>query len=243
MIAEADYRLKPVYAAIHELVREWVKDIAEKLESGEYVDFYKIENVENEDRSGFHAYTSGGVDCVGYRDLYSDWSSGYSPKAVHLIIDSDLADIREEWGKAHPNNTYDWIYDSEDHPTFDGFKSDEAVREHWREKFYDWEAEGMMDAGTYFWKVRALYHAAGSTHNETGEDEVLFLIGLCTDIDYGRDSVPWLSAYGADPQTTKWLFERTVKASDVTPGSLEKMAAEAVNVVPAQFGGSSNGEK
>lgn len=57
------------------------------------------------------------------------------------------------------------------------------------------------------------------------------MVGINTDFEYGRDSIPWLAAYGSKTQQTEWLWERTVLVSRLTPATIRKMTNDAINAL------------
>lgn len=209
------------FADVAELVRDFVETVADDIKGQEECwGEANIEEVEHESRSGFCAYTNGGFDCCIASDLGHVYGSGSVPADLQKYVDSDLADIKIEWNKANPDHEYDDIFA----PTpeelgqlalfDDGHRFTEA--EHWKEKYWEFESEWMSEGNTYFYKIRALYFAPENSSNETGEREVYFLAGLCTDFEYGRDS------------GTIWKYEKTVKAADITQELIDEMKTAAL---------------
>lgn len=104
-------------------------------------------------------------------------------------------------------------------------------RDHWKEKFWEFEHEWLSEGGTYFYKVRAIYFDAGSSRNESGEPEVFFMVGVNTDFEYGRDSISWLPYMGGKAQQTEWCWECTAKAADITEDFIDALKREALDAL------------
>jgi len=77
-----------------------------------------------------------------------------------------------------------------------------------REEFYEFEYEGMCEGCNFFWEVRAHYYSADNSRSESGQDEIYFLCGINTDLEYGRDKGLNICAH------------ETVKVSELTSAKL-----------------------
>lgn len=224
----------PFNPPVRDMAKEWCQDVCDTLTGWDDCYDARVSEVENESRSGFIPFTDGGYDGVGYATLRSAYSSGSVPKAIQPYLDRELKDIEEAWDSEHPKHTYAWIFEESDPEADEGQAAlfgPSRERDHWREKYWDFENEYMSEGGTYFYKVRALFYDSDSSSNETGEPEILFCVGINTDFEYGRDHIAWLSAYGSDPQCTKWLWERTVKAKDLTPELRDELIKQATDAL------------
>lgn len=88
-----------------------------------------------------------------------------------------------------------------------------------------------MAGTTYFYKVRCQYYTADNPRNESGEDEVHFTAYLNTDLEYGRDYIPWLSYTGGKADQTYGGFGETVPVSELTPERFEELYEEALDAL------------
>lgn len=225
------YQLADPFVKVHNLVRRWARDVSSEEYSGVWSCDHEIENIENRHVSGFVPFTDGGVDVVIPASMSYCDSSGSCPNAIQPYLDAARKDCEDEWDSQNPEHTVEWIY-SETPPQGDLLdpKAAQAEKDRWREKYFDFEQEWMSEGETFFYKVRAIYH--GDEHrSESGEPEILFCVGINTDFEYGRDHIAWLSCYGGDPQCTKWVWEATVKAADLTEDLIEEMKKSAIDAL------------
>jgi hypothetical protein len=214
-----------------ELCRQWAKDVLDEIEGFDDVYGVNLDEVENRSRDGFIAFTDGGFNGVGLGSMSYGYGSGCAPQAIQPYIDSALKDIEKDWDERHPEHTVAWIYASEEeHPTLPGI-TPSREREHWREKFHEFEHESMSEGGTYFYKVRVLFYDTDNSSNESGEPEAFFMVGINTDFEYGRDTIPWLTCYGQSPHCTKWLWEKTVKIRDLNPRRIASLTRQAIKAL------------
>jgi len=219
--------LQPVFVRKVELCRQWVTEVLETVEGFGDVYGTNISEVENRHRDGFIPFTDGGFDGLGYGTLRDAHSTGATPKVIQPYLDSELKEIEKAWDEANPES---WLYADHPHqPTLPGIQPFDAV-EHWKEKFWDFENESMSEGGTYFYKVRVLFH--GDQHSSvSGEPEAYFMVGINTDFEYGRDNIPWLSCYGQKTQQTTWLWEKTVKVKSLTLKRIESFTRQAIKAL------------
>lgn len=220
--------LAPVFVQHVELCRRWAAETMEYLKDGEYVFDGRVEEVENRSRSGFIPFTDGGFDAVGYTDLNSCHGSGATPDVVQPYLDRILKDAEKDWDTENPEHTVAWICaDVPEEPLLPGIEPN-RVRDQWREKWYEFESAQLTDGCTFFYKVRVLFH--GDEHrSESGEPEAYFMVGINTDFEYGRDSIPWLSCYGQKTQQTTWLWEKTIKVAELTDEMIDIFVTEATD--------------
>lgn len=218
--------LQPVFVRKIALCRRWVEEVLDEA-GGEDVFSRSIDEVENRSRDGFIPFTDGGFDGLASASMSYAHGSGQVPDAIQPYLDTELKEIEKAWDEQHPDKPIAWIYaDDSDQMTLPGVPPS-TEREDWREKFYEFEHESMMDGGTYFYKVRVLFH--GDQHSsESGEPEAYFMVGINTDFEYGRDTIPWLSCYGQSPQCTKWLWEKTVKIKDLNSRRIDSLIRQAI---------------
>lgn len=219
--------LQPPFVAKVDLCRRWVTEVLEAVEAFDDVYDTNVSEVENRARDGFIPFTDGGFDGIGYATLGYAHGSGAAPSVIQPYLDSAIKDAEKEWDEQNPEHTVAWIYadDDVDQLTLPGVEKSRE-REHWREKWYEFEDTQLSEGGTYFYKVRVLFH--GDRHSsESGEPEALFCVGINTDFEYGRDSIPWLRCYGQSPNCTSWVWEKTVKVADLTEEMVEAFIEEA----------------
>jgi hypothetical protein len=221
--------LRPVFVRKVELCRQWVEDVLESA-GGEDVFSRDINEVENRSRDGFIPFTDGGFDGLASASMNYAHGSGQVPNAIQPYLESALKDIEAEWDKEHPDKPVAWLYaDDSGQLTLPGVPPS-TERDHWREKFYEHQDANMSEGGTYFYKVRVLFH--GDQHSSvSGEPEAYFMVGINTDFEYGRDYISWLSCYGQSPHCTKWLWEKTVKVKNLTPKRIESLTRQAIKAL------------
>ncbi len=223
--------LQPVFVRKVDLCRDWVTEVLEAVEGFDDVYGTNVNEVENRSRDGFIPFTDGGFDGLGYGTLSYAHGSGAAPAVIQPYVDSAIKDIEKSWDEENPEHTVAWIYASDDEgqETLPGIEKSRE-REHWREKYWDFESNNMSEGGTYFYKVRVLFH--GDEHSSvSGDPEAYFMVGINTDFEYGRDSIPWLSCYGQKTQQTTWLWEKTVKIKNLTPRRIESLTKQAIKAL------------
>jgi hypothetical protein len=215
------------FKPVKELVRQWAEEVTET--AGEFDDCYgcNLEEVANRPYDGFVPYTDGGWNGVAYGTLKYAYSSGSAPEAIQPYIDSEIKDAEKDWNEENPEHTIEWIY--ADDETQGDLLGKSKEREHWKGKWHEFEDQYFEEGGTYFYKVRALFFGPNNSRNESGEPEVYLMVGLNTDFEYGRDSIPWLACYGQKTKMTEWPWECTVKVKDVTPELVEQLTRDAMN--------------
>ncbi len=223
--------LQPVFVRKVELCRQWVEDVLEEVSGYEDVTHTNIDEVSNTPCDGFIPFTDGGFDGLGYGDMNHAHGSGCVPNAIQPYVDTAIKDAENDWDEQNPDHPISWIYadDDADQLTMPGIEKPRE-REHWREKWYEFEDDHMREGGTYFYKVRVLFH--GEDHrSESGEPEALFCVGINTDFEYGRDYIGWLSCYGKSPHCTKWLWEKTIKIKNLNAKRVESLTRQAIKAL------------
>jgi hypothetical protein len=212
------------FGRVRDLVQEWCKDATDEV--SQFYDCYhsNFDEVENQWRDGFIPYTEGGFDGIVYASIQHAYGSGSVPSAIQPYLDRDLKECEEAWDEQNPDRTLGSLY-SREHDGQGELLERSTEREHWLEKYYEFENEWLQEGGTYFYKIRALFYAANNSQNETGEAEVLFCVAINTDFEYGRDSVSY--AKGG----SEWVWERTVKVADITQPLIDALRVEAVNAL------------
>jgi len=224
--------LKPVFVRKVELCRQWAEDVLEEVSGYEDVTHTNIDEVRNTPCDGFIPFTDGGFDGVGFGNMGYAHGSGCAPAAIQPYIDSDLKDIEKGWDENHPDHPVKWLFEHEEpHPTLPGIEPQRiTLRDQLREEYCELEDANMREGGTYFYKVRVLFH--GEAHrSESGEPEALFCVGINTDFEYGRDNIPWLACYGQKTQQTTWIWEKTVKIKNLNLRRIESLVRQAIKAL------------
>jgi hypothetical protein len=223
--------LAPVFVKHVELTRRWAEEVLEAVSGFDDVYDTRVDEVENRHRDGFIPFTDGGFDGWGYATMSYAHGASCAPKVIQPYIDRTLKDVETDWDAENPDHPTSWLFasDEEEAKQLEMF-GPSRERDHWREKYWEIEREAFEDGSTYFYKVRVLFH--GDLHrSESGEPEAFFMVGVNTDFEYGRDNIPWLTAYGSDPQCTKWVWEKTVKVSKLTPKMIDGFIKKAVDAL------------
>lgn len=221
--------LSAVFVRKVELFRQWARDVLDEVEGFEDVYSVRLDEVENRSRDGFIAFTDGGFDGVGSALMSYAHGAGVTPQAIQPYLDSALKEVAEEWDKEHPDHPVSWLWqDEEPQPTLPGIPPGISLREKLKEEFWEAEDAALREGSTYFYKVRVLFYDRSNSSDQTGEPEAFFMVGINTDFEYGRDSIPWLRCYGKDPQQTKWLWEKTVKIRDLNARRIASLTKQAI---------------
>lgn len=222
-------RVPVEHQPVHDLVRSWIADVIDSVENFDDVYSYDTEpeEIENEHRSGFIPWTEGGWIAVLNACLAYAHGSGGGPKAVQPIIDSTLDDAAVAFCEDRK-----WKLPSEGAAEaawvlIGALPDDSDDREAW----YEWENEWLFEGGTYFYKVRAIYYMPDNSDNQTGEPEVYFDAYLNIDFEYGRDSIPWLSAYGQNTDQTSGTWKRTIPVREITPELIAELTQQAIEAL------------
>lgn len=224
--------LKPVFVRKVELCRQWTEDVLASVEDYEDVTHTNVDEVRNTSCDGFIPFTDGGFDGLGYGNMGYAHGSGCAPAAIQPYIDSAQKDIDAEWDSDHPDHPVEWCLDNpEPHPLLPGIPRITVTdRDLWRERYYEFSDSYMSEGGTYFYKVRVLFH--GEDHRSvSGEPEAFFMVGINTDFEYGRDNIPWLSCYGQKTQQTQWLWEKTIKIKNLDARRIASLTRQAIKAL------------
>lgn len=184
----------------------------------------RVEPIEFEARDGFWPWTSGGFEVCLPAALSHHWGTGCAPAAIQPIIDRGSEIIADEWAGHYPERP-DFMTCITANPGDTGYE--------WQSEAEEWESESWLsDTDCYFWKARVIFYAPDDMQNETGEPEIYVDAYLNTDLNYGRDSIPWLRAYpGGKSDQTHGDFKRTIPLrvfEALTESEIEALAAMAV---------------
>lgn len=227
--------LAPIFVDHVAHVRRWAEEVLEGLEQFGDVGHTKLDEVENRSRDGFIPFTDGGFNGIAYADLASAEGSGAVPAAIQPYIDSAHKDFDEEWDREHPEATVEMLHAStpedEGQLQLPGLERGYRQQHPLLEEYWTAQHESLSEGGTYFYKVRALFYGDQHASEDRGDPEVLFCVGINTDFEYGRDSIPWITYYGKPAQQTQWCWEKTVKLSDLNEELIDEIIREAVNAL------------
>lgn len=189
----------------------------------DYEPVKRVEAIEHESRSGFWSWNGGGFMVVLPASLGHCWSSGSCPAPLLPMINSGNEILADEWARQHP-----------DRPTLsDCLRADEGEPAYeFREAAQEWEQEAWAaHDGAYFWKARAVFYAASDQGNTSGQDEVYLDAYLCTDLNYGRDHIPWANA----KDQTSGSFKMTIPAErfgGLRPEVIERLVRWTMHKMP-----------
>lgn len=217
-------------------VEETVNTVA-----GQFDDCYghvQIEPVESQSRDGFIAYTDGGWDGVAYAELSYAHGSGHVPAAVKPAIESSLDDAAEAFAEENGITVEEmnqWEADESARlamPALPGMEpADTFVNHPLREALWEQQDDWLREGGTYFYKCRVMFYDAANSRNDSDVPMVRLFAYLNTDYEYGRDHIPWMSAYGRPADQTVDAYHVEMPLADFAALSeerIEEMAAEAV---------------
>lgn len=235
--------LAPTFIVIVDDVRRWAQGVLEGVEGFDDVYGTNLEEVRNTPCDGFFPFTDGGFSGVGYGTLSHAHGSGAVPAAIKPILDSSLKDANAEWDSANPDATVEMIYAGPEPvaleaagqlvlPGLIADRDDWQRRQHPMLDDYHQHVDGWLEeGGTYFYKVRALFYDVDNSNNVTGKPEAYFFVGINTDLEYGRDNIPWLTYYGRPAQQSQWLWEKNVPLVDITEDLIDAMIKEATDAL------------
>ena len=198
-----------------------------------------ISEVSARSYDGFIAHTNGGFRTLVHCDLSSVESEGMSEfetACLQQYIDSSHNDAATDWlcsdereelqlefDESDSEDAYDWLhtrwYDAEVEfdtraamqPDMIGnagkfWQTDMAAE---RETFWEYDRDYLVEGGTFFYEITALYYEKDHRRNVTGEDELFIFAGINTDFQYGRE------------RGLETVWENTYKVARLTPKRLE----------------------
>lgn len=181
-----------------EMIQEMIETVCDEVGFDAW--HHQVDPIESKSRSGFIAFTDGGWDGVVTFGFYGE--TARSTKDIAPFLDRDYDQMRDTFIAEHLPEAHEENY--LDFPDWEEFQS-------------DWE---QSDDTTWFVKVRAIFYAADNSRNRSGEDEWFFLLGVCDDFNYGRDTVGgWAPGVG-----TKWKYECNVTDAEITAELLTGVA-------------------
>ena len=202
-----------------------------------------VEPVESQSRDGFIAYTDGGWDGVAYAELNYAHGSGHVPAAVKPAIESTLRDAAEAFADKHGITEAEmdqWEADERARLALPALPGMEPVDKHpnhpLREQLWEMQDSWMMEGGTYFYKCRVMFYEADNYRNDSDVPMVRLFAYLNTDYEYGRDHIPWLTHYGANPDQTVDAYHVEMPLADfaaLSEEQIDEMSTEAVNLLEA----------
>ena len=229
--------LEPTFVVIVDHARRWAEEVLDAVSGFEDVYNTDLDEVRNTPCDGFIPFTEGGFNGIGYATMSAAHGSGSTPKAIQPYLDQAIKDAEEAWDADHPDATVAMIYADPEPVALEKAgqlvipgvgPTPDYLREHpLREDWYNFETESLQEGGTYFYKVRVLFYDVDNSSNQTGKPEAYFFVGINTDFEYGRDSIPWMTCYGKPAQQTAWLWEKNFALEDLTDDLVDEMIAEA----------------
>ena len=187
------------YAHKAELLRHFVEELSDEI--GGYLDVShmgEVEEIETHWRDGFIPYTNGGFNLFGYADLSLAFGSGSVPENVKDILSGTMKDCEESFKADNgiPEGADLWAYLEENEPL--------------REEYYECENTWLTEGASYFYRVQVSVFDVDNRFNETGEPEAMLLVGINTDLEYGRS------------KGDIWVYEKTIPLKRVTSTVIEK---------------------
>ncbi len=195
-------------------------------------DTHPVEAIESEPRSGFWPWTSGGSMIVLPAALAHHWGTGNAPAPLQPLLDAGARLIEESWAEQYPDRpSLTACITAEPGTPAAEFQS---AAERWEVEA--WEA----DEDVYFWKARAMFLAPEDTSFDPDEAPdggpyVYIDAYLNIDLNYGRDSIGWLRAYGSEPNQTAGDFKRVIPLAEfvtLDEDGLDAIAAAALAALP-----------
>lgn len=214
---------------LNERLLDAMAEVTEALHSAPGVFQYwaEPEEIETEARSGYIPFTDGGAHvCVGAVLSYCLSSGSFPTEVVREYAERIQGYAQKEWER-QTGKSLDSVMnarDSDDKATRDQAESD------WDE-FGEFEHEYLMEGCEFYYKARAILYRAGNWRSpDKSQDVVLFDVYLCMD-SYGRDSIPWLKAYGSNTDQTEGDYRRVVPVSELSDDRLREIVEE----MSAQF--------
>lgn len=218
------------FAPAMDNARELIGGLAEMLRDGDdaILDYdveRRIEPIEHEPRSGFWPWTSGGFEVCLPAALSHHWGTGCAPAPIQPLIESGESFIAEAWAERYP-----------DRPALVACICDESIPDEWRQEAEDWESEAWSeDTDCYFWKARVMFEDAGDMNGDGKAARVHIDAYLNTDLNYGRDDIPWLRCYGRKADQTWGDFKVSFpldKFARLQPKHLEALISSARRKLP-----------
>lgn len=178
---------------------------------------------------GFIPFTNGGMDLTVPTDLRSAWGSGSFPcnkkvrEYLEGVIESSQQDALESFVQENKSVFEKLFPDADlDNPTYDLINYHalyDMDRGDLAERLSEIEDEWLSEGATFFYQLRAMYYSADNARNVSGEDEILFLAGINTDFEYGRDS------------GLEVVYENNVPVSLLTTEMIDAIITEMVDSI------------
>jgi len=182
---------------IEEQLQELVNDNRVPENYGSCVDTC-VQHISHQSYDGFIPFTNGGFDLMLATDLRSMLGSGSGPcnkkidEYLQGVIESSQQDALEEFVRENKSVFEELFPDADlDNPTYDLINYHDLYdmdQGNLAEQLSEYEDNYMTIGSTFWYLFRVMYFAADNYRNESGKDEILFLAGVNTDFDYGRDS-------------------------------------------------------
>ena len=157
----------------------------------------QVQDVCHKGYDGFIPFTNGGLDLMMLTDLQAYYGSGTQIKDVAIkneldeMVDNSLKDVLSTFvidnkEKLSSLFTPEQLESPDEefinyHTLYD--KNEGQLAEDLSMAESDYLAEG----GSFWYQFRVLYFSKDNSRSESGENELLFMAGVNTDLGYGRD--------------------------------------------------------
>lgn len=189
------YTIPEEYKPVHDLAFSFVDQVRSDLETQFDLESSEPGEIANEPRPGFFPFTQG-----GWMSQPSSYLSAAQGSGRHAgLVSGAIEDAEEQAAEA-------WHEDGK--PMLGGSGWDDDYREQWHEHEREWLEQ------FYMFDVRAAYYAADNSRNQSGYNEVQFVVMVNFD-EYGRDG-----------EGVK-LWEQNVLAGIIDQAKIDELIKEA----------------
>ena len=156
-----------------------------------------VQPIEHKSYDGFIPFTNGGFELTVPTDLMSMYGSGSGPSNKKIdeylqgVIESSQQDALESFVQENKPVFEELFPDADlENPTYyliNYHKLYDMDQGALAEQLSEYEHSYMTEGSTFFYQLRAQYYSADNIRNESGDDEIVFIAGVNTDFEYGRD--------------------------------------------------------
>lgn len=162
---------------------------------------------------GFFPYTSGGATTQTMALGEMALSTGCGPTLIRNRAEENHNAMRESFKQEHGR---EWQSCDSDYS-----QDDECLQ-------YE---EAWFEGGDLcFYKARAIFFSASDSQGDLDVPHVHFDVYICLD-EYGRDSIPWLSALGGNSNQTAGSWSKNIPLNELSP----KVWADTINEAKAAW--------
>lgn len=190
------------FAAVEPAAKELAVKISRMLIDHDAAIFHyepeeNIEEIEHQSRDGFWAWTSGGFKvCAPAQLAHHHLQEESAPAPVRQYVAMISEQAATSWAERYPDRPplLDCIHEQNE----------------WASEAEEWESNAVdADSDCYYWKARVMFLDADDVNSGVKEPSVLVDCYLNTDLNYGRDHIPWLAAYGGKTDQTIGSYSAT----------------------------------